>query len=40
MYFKSKGDSVFWGIVVSIENYEEDMKRLVLLGVCIVLFYD
>ena len=39
-HFKSKGDSVSWGIAASIENYEEDTKRPVLSGACIASLYD
>ena len=31
-HFKSKGDSVSWGIAESIEKYEEDTKKKVSRG--------
>ena len=39
-HFKSKGDSVAWGIAKSIERYEEDTKNKVLWGADIAALYD
>ncbi len=39
-HFKSKGDSVSWGIAKSIERYEEDTKNKVLWGADIAALYD
>ena len=39
-HFKSKGDSVSWGIAESIEKYEEDTKKKVLWGTDIAALYD
>ena len=39
-HFKSKGDSVSWGIAESIERYEEDTKKKVLRGADIASLYD
>ena len=39
-HFKSKGDSVSWGIAESIEKYEEDTKKKVSRGTNIAALYD
>ena len=39
-HFKSKGDSVSWGIAESIERYEEDTKKKVSRGADIAKLYD
>jgi len=39
-HFKSKGDSVSWGIAESIEKYEEDTKKKVSRGTDIAALYD
>ena len=39
-HFKSKGDSVSWGIAESIEKYEEDTKKKVSRGTNISALYD
>ena len=39
-HFKSKGDSVSWGIAESVERYEEDKKKKVLRGADIAALYD
>ena len=39
-HFKSKGDSVSWGIAESIERYEEDTKEKVLWGTDIAALYN
>ena len=39
-HFKSKGDSVSWGIAESIEKYEEDTKKKVSRGADIASLYD
>ena len=39
-HFKSKGDSVSWGIAESIEKYEEDRKKKVSWGTDIASLYD
>jgi hypothetical protein len=39
-HFKSKGDSVSWGIAESIEKYEEDTKKKVSWGTDIASLYD
>ena len=39
-HFKSKGDSVSWGIAESIEKYEEDTKKKVSRGTDIASLYD
>ena len=39
-HFKSKGDSVSWGIAESIERYEEDTKKKVSRGADIASLYD
>ena len=39
-HFKSKGDSVSWGIAESIERYEEDKKKKVSRGADIAALYD
>ena len=39
-HFKSKGDSVSWGIAESIEKYEEDTEKSVLRGADIAALYD
>ena len=39
-HFKSKGDSVSWGITESIEKYEEDTKKKVSWGTDIASLYD
>ena len=39
-HFKSKGDSVSWGIAESIEKYEEDTKKKVSWGTDIAALYD
>ena len=39
-HFKSKGDSVSWGIAESIERYEEGTKEKVLWGTDIAALYD
>ena len=39
-HFKSKGDSVSWGIAESIEKYEEDTKKKVSRGADIAKLYD
>ena len=39
-HFKSKGDSVSWGIAESIEKYEEDTEKKVSRGTDIAALYD
>ena len=39
-HFKSKGDSVAWGIAKSIERYEEDTEKKVSRGTDIAALYD
>ena len=39
-HFKSKGDSVSWGIAESIEKYEEDTEKKVSWGTDIASLYD
>ena len=39
-HFKSKGDSVAWGIAKSIERYEEDTEKKVSRGSDIAALYD
>ena len=39
-HFKSKGDSVSWGIAESIERYEEDTKKFVVWSADIAAFHD
>ena len=39
-HFKSKGDSVSWGIAESIEKYEEETKKKVSRGTDIASLYD